>query len=246
LPAVVQSTPIVLTPARTVYVNLSLQTPTMPAGTRVEFYESLPGSSEVPYVIDGTAVDPLTLRLPDSAFALASGSLVVGTYASGSAISFATTVPAEGKGGYVVGTTGLYRADTLSTNPVVVQGTSNSPTLVTAPFPTVAAGGRSGTLTVTVQVPVGRFDSGFVAIGAGNRLVETANVGPLLQKGGGSFTMTRIPSGSGFAPATGVPYQASLRAWNSRDAAGTITRVAATGSVTLGDLGVAAIALQAQ
>ena len=69
-PTMVQSTPITLTPASTVYADLSTQGPLLTAGTRVDFFETVASAGEIPYLIDGTAVDPLTRRLPGDAFAL--------------------------------------------------------------------------------------------------------------------------------------------------------------------------------
>jgi hypothetical protein len=242
----VQPTPIVLSPAQKVYVDVGTQSPAIPAGARVEFYQTLPGGGEVPYLIDGTAVDPLTRQLPDDAFALAGGSIVVGTYAAGGDIAFKTVTPAEGTGGYVVGTSGLYRADTLASDSVVVSGTSSRPTVVPAPYPTIVAGGRAGTLTVSLQAPTSRFDSGLLLASVGNRIVEAADVGTLLAKGGGLVILSNLPAGSTLVPTTGVPYRVSLRAWNSRNAAGTLTSAGSGTSVTLGDFGSSGTAIQIQ
>jgi hypothetical protein len=241
-----QSTPVVLTPASTVYADLAVRSTALPAGTRVEFHQTLAGRGDLPYVIDGTAVDPLTRQLPGEKFALASGSLVEGNHAGGDAISFATATPAEGSGSYLVGSTGPYRADTLETDSVSVTGSSGNPSLVVAPLPEIAEGGRSGALAVTILVPAGSFDRGFVTVGTGHRVVETASVDALLERGGGVITITGLPAGSALAPAAGVPYQVALRAWNSRNAGGTITRVAGAASATLGDGGVGAVSLRIQ
>ncbi|NJD32108.1 MAG: DUF4382 domain-containing protein [Gammaproteobacteria bacterium] len=245
-PTTVQSTPIVLAAARTVYANATTQSPALPAGTRVEFYQTRPGSDGVPYLVDGTAVDPISRQLPHDAFALAAGSLVVGTYAGGNTIAFATETPAEGSGGYVVGSAGQYRSDTLARNSVDVGGGSNRPTIVAVPYPAVASAGISGTLTVNVQAPVGRFDSGFIALSSGSRLMETASVGALLERGSGIVTIAGLPAGTGLVPGTGVPYRVSLRAWNSRNAVTTLTVVSASTSVVLGDVGTASTALVVQ
>ena len=239
-----QSTPIVLTPAGTVYADAAVQSTSLPAGTRVEFYQTLPGSDGLPHVIDGTALDPLTRQLPGNAFALPAGSLVVGTYANGDPISFSTATPDEGSGGYVVGTAGLYRVDTLDTDPVDITGTSSRPSQVVAPYPEIVDGGRSGSLTVNILVPAERFNKGFVTVSAGHRVMETVSVDALLAFGGGAITVTGLPAGSALAPVAGVPYQVALRAWNSRNPAGTITTVAGGASVLLGDGGSGAVSLQ--
>lgn len=239
-----QSTPIALTPAGTVYADAEVQSTALPAGTRVEFYRTLPGSDGLPHVVDGTALDPLTRQLPGNALALSSGPLVVGTYANGDAISFSTATPAEGSNGYLVGSAGQYRVDTLDTAPVDITGTSNRPSRVVAPYPEIADGGRAGSLTVTIVVPAGRFNRGFVTVSSGHRVMETVSVDALLASGGGAVTITGLPAGSELAPVAGVPYQVALRAWNSRNPAGTITTVSGGTSVLLGDAGTGAVSLQ--
>jgi hypothetical protein len=170
--------------------------------------------------------------------------VVVGNYASGGAISFSTLAPVEGEGGYVVGTEGLYRADQLGRTPSVINGTSTAPTPVLAPYPLVAAGGVAGTLALTLTSPAGEFDSGFVVVVAGGRIVDAANVGAILLSGSGTVNFTNLPAGSGLASSAGVPYQIAVRAWNSNSATSSFVRVASTTSVVLGNSGGASVALQ--
>lgn len=245
-PVSLQADPIVLTPASTVYADTDGASLGLPGGTRVEFFQTRPGSGERPLFIDGTALDPQTLRLPGEAFALASGPMFLGTYADGEPIAFATATPSERVGGYLVGSAGPYRELTLAAGPVVVTGSSSRPSQIAVPFPEFAAGGRAGRLTVNLQAPVGRYDRGFVAVMAGHQLVETVNVDGLLERGGGTLLIEGLPSGSALAPAAGVSYRAALRAWNSRNAAGTIRRVASDGSAALGDAGTGALQLEVQ
>ena len=241
---VLQPEAVVLRQARTVYANTVAQVPALPAGTRVEFYQSLPGSGERPYFVDGTALDPLTGQLPDAAFALAAGSLVVGSYSSSGPIEFSAVAPAEGTGGYVVGSAGQYRSDTLASRATYVSGSARTPTVVEVPYPEVADGGRPGTLSVSVVATPGRHDSGFITVMAGSGVIETVDVGTLLERGGGLVTIGGLPAGNALAAPTGVPYRVSVRAWNSRNASGTFTRVASTVSATLGDAGVGSFTLQ--
>jgi hypothetical protein len=129
---------------------------------------------------------------------------------------------------------------------VLVSGSSSRPTLLDVPVPDYAAGGRAGRLTIGLQAPVGRYDRGFVAVMAGHRLVETVRVDELLARGGGTVFVEGLPSGSALAPTAGVSYRAALRAWNSRNAAGTIRRVAAPGSAALGDGGAGTLQIEVQ
>jgi hypothetical protein len=235
-----------LAPARTVYADIGTQSPALPAGTRVDFYQSPPGSEERPYLIGETALDPLTRHLPGKAFALAAGSLVVGSYAGGNAIGFATTSPVEGTGGYLVGSSGLYRADTLASRASDVTGGRNRPTEVIVPDPQVADGGREGTIIVTIAAAATRYDNGFITVMAGPEVVETVDVGALLERGGGIVTIGGLPAGSALAPVAGIAYRIALRAWNSRNASGSLASFASQRSVSLGDTGTGSVALQVQ
>jgi hypothetical protein len=240
---VVQTTPIYLTAATPAYADQSATAAVLPGGARVDFYQTLPASGELPYLIDGTAVDPVSHRLPADAFALGTGVLQVGPYASGATITFAATAPLEGVGGFLVGSEGLYRADTLTTAAAIVTGTSVAPTQVFAPRPLLPTGAVPGTLSLTITAPSGHYDSGFVVVSAGNRVVETTGIASLLAAAGGNVNITNLPAGSALAASGGVPYQVAVRAWNSGDPAASFVRVAATTSVPLGDGGTGSVTL---
>jgi Domain of unknown function (DUF4382) len=243
-PVVVQSTPLVLAAARPAYADVAVQATLLPGGARVMFYQTVSASGELPYAIDGTALDPVSHRLPGSAFALGAGPLMVGAYSAGDSVSFATLTPVEGNGGFVVGTEGLYRADTLARTPSVISGASGAGTPVVAPYPAIAAGGSAGTIALTISTTAGLYNSGFVVVSAGGRIVETVNVAALLLAGGGTVTIANLPAGGGLVPSGGVPYQLAVRAWNSNNATSSFTRVATTSSVVLGNGGVGSVSLQ--
>jgi hypothetical protein len=239
----IQSTTIPLSVAPTVYADVSASNATLPGGARVTFYQTVDASGEIPYAIDGTAVDPITRRLPGDAFALSAGPQVVGTYTSGDAISFTTLAPAEGDGGYVPGSEGLFRTDTLAGTATRVSGTAGAPTEVLVPAPAVAAGGITGTLAVSLSSTAGSYDSGFLVVSSGDRIVETAAVGSALAAGGGSVTLS-LPAGDVLAPPSGIPYQVAVRAWRSSDPTSTLTRVAGPNSVNLGDSAAASLSIE--
>jgi hypothetical protein len=239
----IQSSAIALAPASAVYADLSPQSALLPGGARVVFYQTVAASGELPYAIDGTAIDPVTRRLPGGAFALADGPLHVGTYANGSRIALAVAAPAEGNARFLIGTEGHLRSDALATLQTPVSGSESTPTLVFAPVPNLASGAGSGRIDVTVSAAAGRYDAGFLVVTSGNRLVESADLAALLAAGGGSLSLT-VPAGSGLSgAAAGVPYQLALRAWNSRDAAGSLVRSAATAGLVLGAGAIAAASI---
>ncbi|HVN42331.1 MAG TPA: hypothetical protein VMT50_06065, partial [Steroidobacteraceae bacterium] len=242
-PTILASSAIALAPAATtVYANLGTQSPTMPAGGRVAFYQTIQATGEVPYAVDATAVDPVTHRLPDDEFALASGPLMVGTYANGGAITFSQQVPSEGKGVFLVGSGGPYWADSIASAASKVSSTSSStPTVVVAPIPGMGSAYTAGSLAVTVSSVAGRYDSGFLIVTAGNRVLDTVDVGSALAAGGGTVTVGNLPVGT----SVGVPLSIGVRAWNSRSAASTLVSVAGSGSVTLtGATGTASVTVQ--
>jgi len=244
-PTALQSGAIALTPApSTVYADLGTQNPVLPAGTRVTFYETIQATGEVPYMVDGIAIDPLTRRLPGDAFALAAGPLLVGSYSSGQAITFSQAAPSEGEGYYVVGSDGPYKADALASAATKISGTATVPTTVAAPVPALASGLAAGSLQVSVAASAGRYDSGFLIVTAGNRVLDTASVGSVLAAGGGTVTITGLPVGNAAAtPSTAIPLSVGIRAWNSGNPASALASVAAAGSATIGSTGVATLSV---
>jgi hypothetical protein len=243
-PTMVQSAPIALAAASTVYADLATQGPVLPAGSRVDFFQTIAAAGEIPYLIDSTAIDPRTRHLPADAFALATDSLAIGSYTSGGTISFASASPVEGNGGYLVGTEGLFRADTLDVKSTLLTGTVTAPTLVIAPSPALVSGALSGTLTVSLTASGASLDTGFITVSSGGRIVDTTDISRLLQAGGGTATISGIPAGSTLAPSGGPAYQLSVRAWNTSNPTGTITRSAASSSINLGNSAVASAAIQ--
>ena len=241
-PAALSSTTISLAAAPTVYADVAPDNPLLPGGARVAFYQTAATVNALPYQIDGVAVDPVSHRLPGDAFGLSSGPLVAGAYSSGGSIAFTVTSPAQGNGGYITGSEGPYRTDALAAAATAVTGTLTGPSEVAVPVPGIAAGGRAGALTVTISAPPGGFDAGFLVASAGGRVVETADIASLLAAGGGIVTLS-LPAGSALAASAGVPYQVAARAWNSSNPAGTYLATAGSGSVNLGDTGIAAVAI---
>ena len=232
-----QTSAIALTAATTAYAALVAQSPALPAGSRVDFYQTVAGSGELPYLIASTELNPLTRLLPGSALPLTQGAIQTATYASGTDATLVTAAPAEGNGSYLIGSEAPYFTDTRDSVGTGITGTAGEPTSITAPVPTLPAGAVSGTLTVTLSVTAGGYDSGFLTVTTGNRLVETADVSSLLQRGGGTLTLSGLPAGSALVASGGVPYQVAVRAWASSDAAGSLRKVAGTASVALGDGG---------
>jgi hypothetical protein len=93
------------------------------------------------------------------------------------------------------------------------------------------------------QPPDHQLAGRIVIVAAGNRVIETVNVGTLLAAGGGTINIVNVPAGRALASTAGVPYQLSVRAWNSGSPAASLVRVATTSSTVLGDAARASAAI---
>lgn len=228
-----QNTAITLQAATPVYVDLATTATLLPGGARIGFYQTLPGAGQLPYLIDSTPVDPVTRHLPGDAFGLSSAPLLVGSYASGATILFATDSPAEGASAFKVASGGLYRQDTFASTPVVVAGSATAPTMLNAPLPQLAAGGTTAALSLQLSAPAGKYDSGFVTASVGGRIVEAASLASVLPGGGGTVTLAGMPAGAGLVATAGVPYALAVRAWKSSDTSNSVT-VTSVSAISLG------------
>src|SRR6266850_2320357 len=102
-------------------VNLTTTTP-LPAGALVGFYQTLPGSGEVPYLIEQQPIDPFS-RAFASDQSIPAATIDYGTYSSGS-VSLSTADPAEGASTYRVAATAPLFADGVLTTTVTAPSAS--------------------------------------------------------------------------------------------------------------------------
>jgi hypothetical protein len=187
----------------------------LPAGAAVTFYQTLPASGEVPYVIDEVGIDPFNLSLVSSE-ALSTGTIDSGTYSSsGSTITVTSSTPAEGAGTYGVGATAPLYADSVSSTkavpPASTLGTgatsSTTPVNITVPGLTPASGLGVGSITASVTSP-GHYDQGELIVSHNGAVVGTASLNAALTSGA-QVTVGGLPSG------TASPYYLSVIVWNS-------------------------------
>lgn len=206
-------------------VNLNTTTP-IQAGAPVGFYQTLPGSSEVPYVIEQVPVDPFN-RTFETDKALSASSIDYGTYASGSNVALTTADPVEGGSTYRVAATAPLYADGVMTTTITAPKTTTVTTLVTVPVLTVPTGVNSASTTLSIsQATAKKYDSGNVIISHDGAIVATAALNAALSgTGTSSLALTGIPGGGGTSTtsASGL-YYVSVRVWNSGDPAGTLVR----------------------
>src|SRR3989440_29890 len=189
----------------------------LPAGAQVAFYQTLATAGEVPYVIEASPIDPFNQVLAN-AQALSTGTLDSGTYStSGASVTLVSTAPREGAGGYLVAASAPSFADGALTTSV--SATTAMP--VTVPTLALATGATAGSISASVtQATAGKYDQGELLVIHDGTLVATTSLDAALAQGAGAtLTVSGLP--------TGIPaalYYVAVRAWNSRDAPGTLQR----------------------
>jgi hypothetical protein len=202
-------------------VNLTTTTP-LPAGALVGFYQTIPGSTtEVPYLIEQQPIDPFS-RAFASDRAISAGTLDYGTL-SGSAVSLTTNVaPVEGASTYRVAASAPLFADGLLTTTVTAPSPSSSTaTLVAVPTLFVTSGIVNATSVGVTQTATIRYDRGDLIVSHDGAIVATAVLDPTLGRNAAtSLTVSNLPT-----TLNSALYYVSVRVWNSRDPAGTLSRV---------------------
>jgi hypothetical protein len=230
----------------------------LPAGAEVAFYQTLPGSGELPYVIERSPIDPINqvLATPQQ---LSTGTVDSGTFnnenttaALDSSINTTTTTntnidtnvntnttntsdtlvtvvsasPKEGTGSYQVAADApLYAYGELGTK--VSMPASAASATVTTPVQVVTAGPlslASGSNPATINVEVreatpGKYNAGEVLIGSNGQLVASASLTAVLQGGGGTVVLDKVPGGTPQSL-----YYVTVVAWNSANPQATFTR----------------------
>jgi hypothetical protein len=194
----------------------------LPAGAEVAFYQTLPSSGEVPYVIEAAPLDPFNQVLAN-AQSLSNGTVDSGTYvSSGATITVVSAAPAEGKGTYQVAASAPLHADGLLGITVTAPTTSGVTTAgpVTIGTLTLAAGNSAASVAAAVQAAsAGKYDHGELMLSQNGQLIASAPLDAALAAGGGTVQFLGLPGG---APT--CVYYVSVRAWNSSDPSGTLTR----------------------
>jgi hypothetical protein len=194
----------------------------LPAGALIAFYQTLAAASEVPYVIEASPIDPFNVVLANDQ-ALSRETLDSGTYtASGATITVVSAAPAEGAGRYLVAASAPAFADGALTSSVTAPpaGTT-TPVTFSVPAPTLPSGTSSGSISAAItQATSGKYDHGELLVTHDGELVARAALDSAFAQGaGGTVTVNGIPSGTSAAV-----YYLAVRAWNSRDASGTLQR----------------------
>jgi hypothetical protein len=215
---------LTLTPATPFLVNLSAGSPASPSSSLVGFYQTLPLSAEVPYLVEVRAVDP-TSGLFASAQNLSGGSLQYGTYTSGT-ISLTTVNPGQGAATYTVGAINpAYGTATLATTV-----TAPADPATTAPFtlnaPPVPTGSSANAIQGTISVGTSAYDTAELFLTYNGTLVAAAPLTGYLGSSRGTLSLNAIaPGGSTAATYAAGVYYAEVWAWNSANPTTTLTRL---------------------
>jgi hypothetical protein len=211
--------------ATTFTVNLNATTP-LPAGALVGFYQTLPGSSEVPYLIDAAPIDPFT-RTFNAAQSESTASLDYGTFVSGSNVTPTTADPIEGAATYrVAGTAPLFTDGVLTTTVKAPSASSSTATIVAVPTLTAATGAALNSTTVTIsKTSAAKYNKGEIIFSHDGAVVATATLDTLLtQSATGNLTISGLPGGSAAGLFADGVYYVSVRVWNTSNPAATLNR----------------------
>lgn len=212
--------------AGTYTTNVATTAP-LPAGAEVDFYQTLPANGEVPYVIEAAPIDPFNQVLANPQ-TLSTGTVDSGTYVStGATITVVSEAPAETArsglaGSYQVAASAPSHAagalGTLVSAPTASGVTVSGP--VTVGTLALASGTTASTVSASVTpASVGKYDHGEIMLSQNGQLIASAPIDAALAGAGGTVQLTGVPGG-----APGDVYYVTVRAWNSSNPAGTLTR----------------------
>jgi hypothetical protein len=245
-----------LTPRMATSYTANIQTSAtapLPAGAEVAFYQTLPGSGELPYVIERSPIDPINQVLA-VAQQLSTGTVDSGTFnnentlgnvntnsdtnvdtnidtststsTGNTIVTVVSASPKEGTGSYqVAADQALYAYGALGTK--VAMPASAASSSVTTPVQEVtvgtlalASGSNPGTIDVEVkEATPGKYNAGEVLIGANGQLVASASLTSVLQGGGGTVVLDKVPGGTPESL-----YYVTVVAWNSANPTATYSR----------------------
>src|SRR5581483_3691265 len=208
-------------------VNLNAGT-SLPAGAFVGFYQTLPGSNQVPYLIEEHPLDPFNRNFATNQ-SLTTATLDFGQFTSGSDVSISTLAPAEGAGTYRVSASApLFNDGSLTTTVSAPPANTAGPKLVSPPGLTMASGATASSIGLAItQATAGKYNQGEVIVSHDGAIVATASLDATLAQGAtGSLVIPGIPGGSPSGTLDAGIYFISVRTWSSANPTGTLHRQA--------------------
>ncbi|HEV2700713.1 MAG TPA: DUF4382 domain-containing protein [Steroidobacteraceae bacterium] len=233
---------LTLTNATPYLVNVNSSSPASPTSSLVGFYQTLPLSSEVPYLVEMRALDPTSGRFASDQ-AVSGGGLQYGTYVSGGIIALTNANPSQGAATYSIGAINpAYGEGALSTT-VAAPGAGTA--LFTVSAPPLPSGSTANGLTGTLSLAsLGTYDNAELFLTFNGALVAAASLKADLGGSQNSLTLTALaPGGSSSAIYAAGVYNAEVWAWNSANPTGTLIRVPASIPIDMsaGDASAAAL-----
>ena len=192
----------------------------LPAGAMVNFYQTLGGKGEVPYVIESSPIDPFNQVLFNTQ-TLSSATVDSGTWSTNGTVTIVSASPAEGNGIYKVAAVAPgYSDGTLDPKDSVSKPSSGTATVV-VPTLKLGAGAAAGSLAANVIATApGKYDQGELLLSHDGALVAAASLDAVLTQGtGGVVTVANLPSGT-----PNALYYATVLAWKSTDSGSSVQR----------------------
>jgi len=185
----------------------------------VNFYQTLGGKGEVPFVIESSPIDPFNQVLFNNQ-TLSSVTVDSGTWSTNGAVTIVSAAPAEGVGTYQLAAVAPgYSDGTLDLKVLISPPNSGTATVVVPPLK-LGAGATAGSVAANVlATSAGKYDQGELLLSHDGTLIAAAPLDAVLSQGtGGVVTVANLPSGTPDAL-----YYATVRAWKSTDP-GTVQR----------------------
>ena len=218
-------TGVTLEAASSFSVNLATGSAVKYAGTSVGFYQTLPISGEIPYLIETYPIDPITGTY-DTAPSLSAGGLQYGTYDDGS-VTLSSATPSEGTASYKVsGSSAIYGDGPFTTTVAAPSAASTTATFSVAAFG-IPSGSSAGTVSGTLSVvSPGKYNEGMLILTQNGAIVSAASISAYLSAASSSETwLSNVP--------TGHVYYAEVWVWNSSDPSSTFSRQPYSGPIDL-------------
>jgi hypothetical protein len=217
---------LTLTTVSAFLVNVNPSAPVSPSSSLVGFYQTLPLSGEVPYLVETRAVDPIS-GVFASDQAISAGALQYGGYVSGGVISLTSANPTQGAATYAIGALNTAFGTAALNTTVSLPATSTTTALFTVTAPPLPTGSVANALGGTVTVAsTGTYDNAELFLTYRGALVATAALNGYLNQPQSALALTSLAPGgtAGALYAAGV-YNAEIWAWNSANPTGTLSRI---------------------
>jgi Domain of unknown function (DUF4382) len=238
---------LTLTAATGFLVNFNTSSPATPTTSLVGFYQTLPLSSEVPYLVETRAIDPISgVFATDQT--ISGGSLQYGSYVTGGTINLTNANPSQGAATYSIGAINTaYGTATLGTM-VSSPGNTTTTALFTMTAPPLPTGSAANTITGTVSLAsTGTYDSAELFLTYHGALVAASPLTSYLGQSQSTLTLTAIAPGgtTNSVYAAGV-YDAEIWAWNSTNPTGTLSRIPSATPIDMSAGNASGVALNIQ